>query len=71
MSLSPRQQDCLTAIRSFRQEHGYPPSVRELCVLMGSRSSSTVHAHLDSLERAGVIHRDPRKARALFILQSS
>jgi repressor LexA len=46
-------------------EHGYPPTVREIGEAVGLASPSTVHAHLANLERAGLIKRDPTKPRAL------
>ncbi len=49
-------------------ENGYPPSVREIGVAVGLRSSSTVHAYLDMLEDRGLIRRDPAKPRAIDIL---
>ena len=46
---------------------GYPPSVREICSAVGLRSTSSVHAHLNSLEKKGLIRRDPTKPRALEV----
>ena len=60
-----RQQRILEVIRAFTAEHGYPPSVREIGERVGLSSSSTIHAHLKSLERRGLISRDPTKPRAL------
>jgi repressor LexA len=63
--LSDRQRRILEAIRAYTQEHGYPPSVREIGQRVGLSSSSTIHAHLKALERRGLISRDPTKPRAL------
>lgn len=62
---TPRQQSILDVIRDFRREHGYPPSVREIGERVGLSSSSTVQCHLRTLEKKGLIKRDPTKPRAL------
>ena len=62
---TPRQQAILNVIRDFTREHGYPPSVREIGERVGLSSSSTVQSHLRTLERKGLIRRDPTKPRAL------
>lgn len=61
-----RQSRILEVIRDFTSEHGYPPSVREIGERVGLSSSSTVQSHLRSLEKRGLIHRDPTKPRALI-----
>lgn len=66
--LSERQRQILDYIRQHARAHGYPPSVREIGTAVGLRSSSTVHAHLNTLERQGFIRRDPTKPRAIEIL---
>jgi repressor LexA len=63
-----RQERILEVIRDFTEEHGYPPSVREIGVLVGLSSSSTVQSHLKSLEKRGLIFRDPTKPRALIAM---
>jgi repressor LexA len=60
-----RQRRILEVIREFTEERGYPPSVREIGELVGLSSSSTVQSHLKTLERRGLIQRDPTKPRAL------
>jgi repressor LexA len=60
-----RQARILEVIRDFTEAHGYPPSVREIGERVGLSSSSTVQSHLKSLERRGLVHRDPTKPRAL------
>jgi repressor LexA len=62
---TPRQQAILDVIRDFTREHGYPPSVREIGERVGLSSSSTVQCHLRTLEKKGLIRRDPTKPRAL------
>lgn len=68
-ALTRRQQEILTFIQRFAESHGYPPSVREIGQAMGLTSSSTVHSHLEALERKGYLRRDPSKPRALEILR--
>ena len=52
--LSRRQQEIYNFILSFTNEHGYPPSVREIGAEVGLKSPSTVHFHMKGLEEAGV-----------------
>ncbi|WP_028561170.1 transcriptional repressor LexA [Paenibacillus pinihumi] len=66
--LSTRQQTILEFIKNEVREKGYPPSVREIGEAVGLASSSTVHGHLDRLEKKGLIRRDPTKPRAIEIL---
>jgi repressor LexA len=63
--LTGRQQEIWTFLTKYVDEHGYPPTVREIGEEVGLASPSTVHAHLANLERAGLIKRDPTKPRAL------
>ncbi len=66
--LSPRQQAILDYIKQEVREKGYPPSVREIGEAVGLASSSTVHGHLNRLEKKGLIRRDPTKPRAIEVL---
>jgi repressor LexA len=63
--VTERQRAILDYLRGFVDEHGYPPTVREIGEAVGLRSPSTVHAHLAQLERAGLLRRDPTKPRAI------
>src|ERR687887_1222640 len=63
--LTGRQQEIWSFLTQYVDEHGYPPTVREIGEAVGLASPSTVHAHLANLERAGLIKRDPTKPRAL------
>jgi repressor LexA len=63
--VTDRQRAILDYVRGFVDEHGYPPTVREIGEAVGLRSPSTVHAHLAQLERAGLLRRDPTKPRAI------
>lgn len=65
------QKRILEFIRSEIEERGYPPSVREICASVGLRSTSTVHSHLISLEKQGLLRRDPTKPRAIEVLDNS
>ncbi len=66
--ISSRQQSILEFIKNEVKDKGYPPSVREIGEAVGLASSSTVHGHLDRLEKKGMIRRDPTKPRAIEIL---
>lgn len=66
--ISKRQNSILEFIKQEVKEKGYPPSVREIAEAVGLLSSSTVHGHLDRLEKKGFIRRDPTKPRAIEIL---
>ncbi|BCG59532.1 transcriptional repressor LexA [Paenibacillus sp. URB8-2] len=66
--ISSRQLAILEFIRNEVRSKGYPPSVREIGEAVGLASSSTVHGHLDRLEKKGLIRRDPTKPRAIELL---
>ena len=66
--LTDRQREIYEYLVAYVDEHGYPPTVREIGEEVGLASPSTVHAHLANLERAGYIRRDPTKPRALELL---
>lgn len=66
--VSSRQQAILEFIKNEVRAKGYPPSVREIGEAVGLASSSTVHGHLDRLEKKGFIRRDPTKPRAIELL---
>lgn len=68
--ISNRQQAILEFIKNEVRDKGYPPSVREIGEAVGLASSSTVHGHLERLEKKGMIRRDPTKPRAIEILGS-
>ncbi|MVP00422.1 MULTISPECIES: transcriptional repressor LexA [Paenibacillus] len=65
--VSQRQQAILEFIKNEVKDKGYPPSVREIGEAVGLASSSTVHGHLERLEKKGLIRRDPTKPRAIEI----
>ncbi len=66
--LTTRQQEIYEFIREYSAAHGYPPTVRDIGKAVGLASSSTVHAHLANLEKAGLLRRDPTKPRAIELL---
>lgn len=65
--LSQKQMQILEYMKKEVREKGYPPSVREICDAVGLKSTSTVHGHLERLEKKGYIRRDPSKPRAIEI----
>jgi repressor LexA len=67
-NLTPRQQAILDCVNEHCDRNGYPPTVREIGQAVGLTSSSTVHAHLNNLERLGLLRRDPTKPRALNLM---
>jgi repressor LexA len=66
--LTTRQQEIWQFLAAYVDEHGYPPTVREIGDAVGLASPSTVHAHLANLERAGLLKRDPTKPRAIELV---
>jgi repressor LexA len=63
--LTPKQQKIYDYILEFSEQHGYPPSVREIAQAVGLKSPSTVHFHMKALEEAGVITKSAGKTRAI------
>ncbi len=66
--LGKRQLAIYDFIRSYSDEHGYPPSVREIGSAVGLASPSTVHMHLKVLEEQGLIKRDSKKPRTIEVM---
>ena len=66
--ITAKQQEILDFIRSEILKKGYPPAVREICEAVHLKSTSSVHAHLSTLEKNGYIRRDPTKPRAIEII---
>ena len=71
MDLTKRQQEIFDFIKRHSAKYGYPPTVRDIGKAVGLASSSTVHAHLANLEKAGLLRRDPSKPRALELLDKA
>lgn len=69
--ISKKQEEILEYIKSQILERGFPPAVREICEAVHLKSTSSVHSHLETLEKSGYIHRDPTKPRAIEILDDT
>ena len=65
--ISTKQREILEYIKSEILSRGYPPAVREICEAVNLKSTSSVHSHLETLEKNGFIRRDPTKPRAIEI----
>ena len=66
--ISKKQQEILDYIKSEILKKGYPPAVREICEAVHLKSTSSVHSHLETLEKNGYIRRDPTKPRAIEVI---
>lgn len=66
--ITKKQEEILNYIKEQILEKGYPPAVRDICAAVDLKSTSSVHAHLETLEKNGFIRRDPTKPRAIEIL---
>ena len=71
LDLTSKQAMIFEFIKEQQLAKGYPPSVREICSAVGLKSTSTVHSHLNKLEKLGYIRRDPTKPRAIEILNNN
>lgn len=69
--ITEKQQEILKYIKSQILNKGYPPAVREICEAVHLKSTSSVHSHLEALEKNGYIRRDPTKPRAIEIVDDS
>ena len=68
LNLTKRQQEIVDFIKKYSARYGYPPTVRDIGRAIELTSSSTVHAHLANLEKAGMLRRVPSKPRAIELL---
>ena len=66
--ITDKQREILEYIKEMILKKGYPPAVREICEAVRLKSTSSVHSHLESLEKNGYIRRDPTKPRTIEIL---
>lgn len=66
--ISTKQKEILEYLKSEIVNKGYPPAVREICEAVHLKSTSSVHSHLETLEKNGYIRRDPTKPRAIEII---
>ena len=69
--ISKKQLEILEYIKAQILERGFPPAVREICEAVHLKSTSSVHSHLETLEKNGYIRRDPTKPRAIEILDDT
>lgn len=69
--ISEKQREILEYIKSEILNKGYPPAVRDICEAVHLKSTSSVHSHLETLEKNGYIRRDPTKPRAIEIIDDS
>ena len=69
--ITKKQEEILNYMKNEILNRGFPPSVREICEAVSLKSTSSVHAHLESLEKNGYIRRDPTKPRAIEILDEN
>jgi len=69
--ITAKQQEILEYIKQTILKKGYPPAVREICEAVQLKSTSSVHSHLETLEKNGYIRRDPTKPRTIEILDDT
>ena len=69
--ISEKQREILEFMKERILDKGYPPTVREICEKVNLKSTSSVHSHLETLEKNGYIKRDPTKPRAIEICDDS
>ena len=69
--ISSKQREILEYIKPEILNKGYPPAVREICEAVHLKSTSSVHSHLETLEKNGYIRRDPTKPRAIEIIDDN
>ena len=67
--ITAKQREILEFIKREILQRGYPPAVRDICEAVSLKSTSSVHSHLETLEKNGYIRRDPTKPRAIEILE--
>ena len=69
--ITPKQQEILEFIKESILNRGYPPAGREICEAVHLKSPSSVHSHLETMEKNGYIRRDPTKPRAIEIIDDN
>ncbi|MGN0481992.1 MAG: transcriptional repressor LexA [Lachnospiraceae bacterium] len=69
--ISKKQEEILNFIKQEILQHGYPPTIREICQAVELKSTSSVHAHLEALERNGFIRKDSTKPRAIELVEDT
>ena len=68
--ITQKQSEILEYIKSQILQRGFPPAVREICEAVNLKSTSSVHSHLEALEKNGYIRRDATKPRAIEIIDN-
>ena len=68
VKLTAKQEKVLDCIKKYQAEHGFPPSVREICEILGLSSPATVQSHINNLKKAGVIRNSSNKFRTIELL---
>ena len=69
--ISDKQKEILEYMKQEILNKGYPPTVRDICEAVHLKSTSSVHSHLETLEKNGYIRRDPTKPRAIEIIDDN
>ena len=69
--ITSKQKEILEFMKNEILSKGYPPAVREICEAVNLKSTSSVHSHLETLEKNGYIRRDPAKPRAIEIVDEN
>ena len=69
--ITDKQREILEYIKKEILNRGYPPTVRDICEAVNLKSTSSVHSHLETLEKNGYIRRDPTKPRAIEIVDDN
>ena len=69
--ISDKQKEILEFIKNEILNKGYPPTVRDICEAVHLKSTTSVHSHLETLEKNGYIRRDPTKPRAIEIIDDN
>lgn len=70
-TITQKQQEVLNGIIQFYKERGFSPTVRELCEITGLKSTSSVSAYLNALEKKGYIKKDSTKPRTIIVLKEA
>ena len=69
--ITDKQKEILEFMKQEILNKGYPPTVRDICEAVHLKSTSSVHSHLETLEKNGYIRRDPTKPRAIEIIDDN
>lgn len=69
--ITAKQAEILEFMKTEILKKGYPPTVRDICEAVNLKSTSSVHSHLETLEKNGYIRKDPTKPRAIEILDEN